>query len=558
MATRKKINPTEQQEMERLAGEMQNNFGVSFVREGQDSTKNTPTPTKNENSTRTEKSISAGIQNFQERVFGTKEEFENLRKEMFARTVALTYAKIKKESRNNIEFDNFIDGESKEAKLLRQISRIRKSENYKEIVDEIDVLTELLDNTNEFPITQGEIIKIDEKGNSTMEQGFINISQKLEGALNRVRKLDDIRARIEKAPVLDQQIEDRIESLKETKAEAFDAHKDNEVKQKAADESKKRLEDLKTDIASGQLILSKLEETKQAVPIPRKIRREQVSDSKQVTKQEERVTIPTIQIKVEPVIPVETEKELQRRTEIRRTQELEFEKLIKEEKLKNEKIESLILVVENKINGYDEPLLANFQGEISKANQKTNSKLAPKTFLLLTGESQFEDIPTKNIVLGRISNIIQGKLIKHKNLVSASNEIESLSSLVESLDQLPEYFDLDKESLLNFSKDNVFGSSDRRWILQILNILIYEIDNNDDDLTRGYSTFVHLYKSKKFPNISFKESKKVRDGAIPNLGISADHIRFKVSNHGRLTVSLILQRETVKLKLIIGNDHDDL
>ena len=75
---------------------------------------------------------------------------------------------------------------------------------------------------------------------------------------------------------------------------------------------------------------------------------------------------------------------------------------------------------------------------------------------------------------------------------------------------------------------------------------------------KGYSTFVHLYKSKKFPNISFKESKKVRDGAIPNLGISADHTRFKVSNHGRLTVSLILQRETVKLKLIIGNDHDDL
>ena len=556
MATRKRINPAEQQEMERLAAEMQNNFGVSFVREGQDSAKNTPTPTKNESSTKTEKSISVGIQNFQERVFGSKEEFENLRKEMFARTVALTYAKIKKESRNNIEFDNFIDGESKEAKLLRQISRIRKSENYNEITSEINALTDILEDKNEFPITQGKIIKIDEKGNSTKEQGIIDISQKLKGALDRVRKLDEIRVRIEQAPVLDQQIKGRTEILLRTKADAFDAHNNYEAKRKAADEAKKRLDKLKTDVDSSQLVLSELEKAKQSVPIPRKIRREQTNDSKQVKEQVGNLAMPTVQIKVEPIIPVETEVELQKRAEIRRAQELEFEKLKKEEKLKNEKIESLILVVENKINGYDEALLANFQGEISKANQKTNSKLTPKTFQLLTGESHFEDIPTKNIIHGRISNIIQGKLIKCKNGTNAE-AVEPELEIIKYIEQLPTFFKITEQDIANFYKDEIVRSSNREWILNLLTILNNTI-KAEGDITKGYKTFVHQYKNQMLEGITFKESKQVKFIAIPNLGISDEHIRFRLNNKGRFTISLIQVGNKLELKLIIGDDHDDL
>ena len=80
----------------------------------------------------------------------------------------------------------------------------------------------------------------------------------------------------------------------------------------------------------------------------------------------------------------------------------------------------------------------------------------------------------------------------------------------------------------------------------------------EDGIDNGYFKFVHNYKSRLIKNVTFKESKKLLRIAITNFGISDENIRFRLNNKGRFTISLIEQGRELNIKLVIGDDHDDI
>jgi hypothetical protein len=125
-----------------------------------------------------------------------------------------------------------------------------------------------------------------------------------------------------------------------------------------------------------------------------------------------------------------------------------------------------------------------------------------------------------------------------------------------NFNQLPQYFNIDRTSIEDYYKNDFFGDADRRYIQNIIQIIIDTKVNQIDDLQYKY---LYLKKCLQDPAANYLPPRKIKtlNHAKKVIGISKippTHFRIRVNKRGRMIIGL--DQVQNKLTLIITDDHD--
>ena len=369
-------------------------------RESSTSTTHDP---ENEEANKTGESNFVGIKEFRTRMFGTQSEYESLVQEVFVRTVDTMQSRFT-DRKKYPQLIKYFNGETEGAKLLRKISLLRVDGEYNKIQEaDLDLFVKILNNP-----------KYDE-----FQKFPIEIAKDLETAISRLSVLDKNRALIEQAPELELEIARQKKELDIKKVMTFDAQ---QAAEKAQFEAKKIL----SEVSSTNDALLELQELRAKIPIDRRNLPNVVLENKT-----ELVEKPTITIIPESqaiiIVPVETPEDIQRKASLREQHEAEYQRLVEIDQIKNAKIERLLAEVTSGLEVYTLSMLIDFQSEIIVAQSKTSSKQTPIAVQKLTGIKKFDDFEMKDLVLGKLSSLVQESIQKLKNTIKK----EYLSEVIE-------------------------------------------------------------------------------------------------------------------------------
>lgn len=383
-----------------------------------------------------------GIENFQDRMFGTNERFQELRNELFVRTVATIFSGIKKGAISNVELDDFVDGKGLEVELLRRISRIRKSKKISSLEGEIEDLDKLLQLNAKFPVTNSEIIKFNDKGGFKLEPGIVDISQKLQGALNRLKKLDTIRANIASATLLEQEVGERGGILEVDQTIAYEATVKAEDAKKLAIELTIEADRLTSALVNNQATLEMIKKLLAQTP-KRRIRRSVTplaipttnKETPSITNQNAWPTIPG-QIVIDDKRQIElelAEQEEQNRLNEALRAELE-QSNIRIEGIVNGFVERIqgfagderITKLKTTLEEVDRIIIYMSDGDISLEIIKSLTSINLQSLLNII---EFESVEQAALVLPRIKNILFDKLSKIVTDEADAGTLETINSL---------------------------------------------------------------------------------------------------------------------------------